>query len=95
MTENTYDLGAIHLWCPHGGGVGVRVRWTHVDGWGVGGSAPFGCPQKKLCATDSSCLLLMQRNRRILYQNFVFWGNEKWKHFRNINYHTKLVTENP
>jgi len=25
------DLGAIHLWCPHGGGW-VRLQWTHVDG---------------------------------------------------------------
>jgi len=24
--------GAIHLWRPHGGGRGVRLKWTYVDG---------------------------------------------------------------
>ena len=70
------QIGAIYLWRPHGGEE-VRLRWTHVDGGR--GSSPMRTSTQKIKNRVHCCLLLMQRNWCLFFQNFVFRRNKKWK----------------
>jgi len=45
--HDQYNIGAIHLWCPHGGGGGFKLRWTHVDR-GRKGSSPMWASTQKI-----------------------------------------------
>ena len=54
-------LEVIHLWRPHGGGRGVRLRWTHVDG----GPVLCGRPHRKLILESTGVILSSHHAKKL------------------------------
>ena len=57
MGPSIYDV--------HTEGEGVRLRWTHVDGWRGGGQAPCGRPHRKLKLESTDVMLSSSHAKKL------------------------------
>ena len=86
-------LGDIHLWRPHGGGGGIRFRWTRVDVWS---QAPCGRPHRKLKSESTDVILSSSHATKLasFFKSFILTWRCQRRHLAkpDATTHTQTLT---